>query len=125
MTTFNKYIADSELLIVGHGSSKSEESTILIKNHTKAIKDQNIFKDVRCGFLKLEPFLIEQLNAMKSNLVHIVPCFSGAGSLTKSVIPIWFIVFIYSSPNVSTHLSKNLYKWSIDGYAFSDINSSH
>jgi sirohydrochlorin cobaltochelatase len=87
MTTFNKYIADSELLIVGHGSSKSEESTILIKNHAKAIKDQNIFKNVRCGFLKLEPFLTEQLNAIKSHLVHVVPCFSGTGSLTKSVVP--------------------------------------
>jgi len=87
MTTFNKYIADSELLIVGHGSSKSEESTILIKNHTKAIKDQNIFKDVRCGFLKLEPFLTEQLKVIKSDLVHIVPCFSGTGSLTTSVVP--------------------------------------
>ena len=87
MTPFNKYIADSELLIAGHGSSKSEESTILIKSHTKAIKDQNIFKNVRCGFLKLEPLLTEQLNAIKSNVVHIVPCFSGTGSLTKSVLP--------------------------------------
>jgi sirohydrochlorin cobaltochelatase len=87
MTTFKKHIADSELLIVGHGSSKSQESTILIKRHAGAIEDKNLFKKVRCGFLKLRPFLTEQLIASESGSVYVVPCFSGTGDLTKSVVP--------------------------------------
>ena len=87
MTVFKKKIASSELLIVGHGSSKSQESTILIKSHAKAVENKNLFKKVRYGFLKLKPFLTDQLIATKSKSVYVVPCFSGSGSLAKSVVP--------------------------------------
>jgi sirohydrochlorin cobaltochelatase len=87
MTVFEKNIANSELLIVGHGRSGSQESTILIKRHAKGIKKRNLFKEVRCGFLKLRPFLTEQLLATKSESVYVVPCFAGPGGLTNSTIP--------------------------------------
>jgi len=87
MNTFKKIITGSELVIAGHGRSGSKESTIIIIGHAEAIEDCNLFKKVRHGFLKVKPFLTEQLMATKSNSVFIVPCFASPGSLTKLVIP--------------------------------------
>jgi sirohydrochlorin cobaltochelatase len=87
MTTFETQIADSALLIIGHGRTGSETSTILIKQHTKSIKEKNLFKEVHCGFIKLKPLLTDQLSAIKNDLVYIVPCFAGPGNITKSIIP--------------------------------------
>ena len=87
MTAFETQIAESALLIVGHGRFGSEASTRLIKEHTKSIKERNLFKEVYCGFLKHSPLLTDQLSIIKSEIIYVVPCFASPGSLTKSIIP--------------------------------------
>ena len=87
MTDLDAKIASSELIIIGHGRSGSESSTLLIKEHARSIREKNLFKKVHCGFLKLSPLLTEQLFAVKNEFVYIVPCFASPGILTKSIIP--------------------------------------
>jgi len=87
MTTFNDKITNSELLVIGHGRSNAQDSTRLIKGHAEAIEKRKIFKRVQPGFLKLAPYMTDQLSTIKSGTVYVVPCFASFGDITKEIIP--------------------------------------
>ena len=87
MITSKNKITNSDLLIIGHGHSNTQDSTRLIKGHAKAIEKRNIFKNVQSGFLKLAPYIVDQLSTTKSEIVYVVPCFASSGDITKEVIP--------------------------------------
>lgn len=83
----SEHFRKADLLIVGHGRSDSPGSTQLIQGHAAAIAKQNIFHDVKAGFIKLAPFMSDQLAAMQSHRIYIVPCFASPGTLSKTIIP--------------------------------------
>ncbi|MBT3989989.1 MAG: hypothetical protein HON14_15830 [Rhodospirillaceae bacterium] len=87
MTAQIEKLGQSTLLIVGHGRSDSPDSTTLIQRHADTITKRGIFKEVKTGFLKIAPFMADQLKTIESEIVYVVPCFASPGSLTKTVIP--------------------------------------
>lgn len=81
-------LANTSLLILGHGSSKHPDSSGSVKMHTEVLRKTGYYAEVSCAFLKEEPFIdVEILDAMKSESICIVPDFLAEGYFTRKVIP--------------------------------------
>ncbi len=79
--------ADCALIIVGHGSTLNPDSSAPTYDHTRAIRERGIFREVHCCFWKEEPSMREVLRMVDSEVVYIVPNFISEGYFTQTVIP--------------------------------------
>lgn len=75
------------LVIVGHGSHLSPESSAPVYTHAAAIRARGVFDEVRECFWKEEPSLREILDLVESDTVYVVPLFISEGYFTEEVIP--------------------------------------
>jgi sirohydrochlorin cobaltochelatase len=78
---------DCALIIVGHGSTLNPDSSAPTYDHTRAIRERGIFREVHCCFWKEEPSMREVLRMVESEVVYIVPNFISEGYFTQTVIP--------------------------------------
>lgn len=79
--------ADCALVIVGHGSTVNPDSSAPTYDHTRAIRERGIFREVHCCFWKEEPSLREVLRMVDSEVIYVVPNFISEGYFTQTVIP--------------------------------------
>jgi sirohydrochlorin cobaltochelatase len=75
------------LVIIGHGSHLSAESSAPVYRHAAAIRRTGAFDEVRECFWKEEPSMREVFDLVESDDVYVVPAFISQGYFTEEVIP--------------------------------------
>jgi sirohydrochlorin cobaltochelatase len=75
------------LILVGHGSHISGESSEPVYRHAAAIRRLGAFDEVRECFWKEEPSLREIFDLVESDEIYVVPVFISEGYFTREVIP--------------------------------------
>ena len=75
------------LLLLGHGSSKHPDSSRSVREHAELLSQADCFTEVRCAFLKEEPFIEHALDGVDDEQVIIVPDFLAEGYFTRQVVP--------------------------------------
>jgi len=75
------------LLLLGHGSSKHPDSSRSVREHAEILSQAGCFAEVRCAFLKEEPFIEHALDGVDEEQVIIVPDFLAEGYFTRQVVP--------------------------------------
>lgn len=75
------------LIIVGHGSHLSAESSAPVYRHASAIRALGAFDEVRECFWKEEPSMREVFDLVEADEIFIVPLFISEGYFTEEVIP--------------------------------------
>jgi sirohydrochlorin cobaltochelatase len=85
--SLNENLAQSALIIVGHGSTVNPDSSAPSLVHARTIRDKDIFAEVAVCFWKEEPGFREVLRMVDSEMVYVVPNFISEGYFTQTVIP--------------------------------------
>jgi sirohydrochlorin cobaltochelatase len=75
------------LILIGHGSHLSGESSEPVYRHAATIRRLHLFDEVRECFWKEEPSLRQILDLVESDEVYVVPLFISEGYFTREVIP--------------------------------------
>jgi sirohydrochlorin cobaltochelatase len=75
------------LVIVGHGSHLSEDSSLPVYEHAGRIREAGEFDEVVECFWKEEPAMRHVLDTVESDEVYVVPAFISEGYFTQQVIP--------------------------------------
>jgi sirohydrochlorin cobaltochelatase len=75
------------LIIIGHGSHLSADSSAPVYQHAAAIRRLGVFDEVRECFWKEEPSLREVFDLVEGDEVYVVPLFISEGYFTGEVIP--------------------------------------
>lgn len=82
-------LADTAILIAGHGSSKAPETAGSVHAHVAAMRARSTFASVEAGFLKQTPFLADRVDALLADVTHvvIVPFMTSNGYVTTTLMP--------------------------------------
>ena len=75
------------LVIIGHGSHLSADSSAPVFAHATSIRKAGVFDEVRECFWKEEPSLRQVLDLVEADEVYVVPLFISEGYFTGEVIP--------------------------------------
>ena len=75
------------LIIIGHGSHLSADSSAPVYRHADAIRRLGVFDEVRECFWKEEPSMREVFDLVEAEEVFVVPLFISEGYFTEEVIP--------------------------------------
>lgn len=75
------------LIIIGHGSHLSADSSAPVYRHAETIRRLGIFNEVRECFWKEEPSMREIFDLVESDSIYVVPLFISEGYFTEEVIP--------------------------------------
>jgi sirohydrochlorin cobaltochelatase len=75
------------LILVGHGSHLSPDSSAPVYAHAERIRASGCFDEVLEAFWKEEPSLRHALNLVASEEVFVVPLFLAEGYFTRGVVP--------------------------------------
>jgi sirohydrochlorin cobaltochelatase len=78
---------DSALVLLGHGSTKNEDSSAPVFQHAVELRRRKIFPEVREAFWKQEPQIRKVLADISSPRVFIVPLFISEGYFSSEIIP--------------------------------------
>lgn len=78
---------DSTLILIGHGSTLSADSSAPTHQHADELKRRNLFGQVLTAFWKEEPAIAAVLRAAYKPRVFCVPLFISEGYFTQEVIP--------------------------------------
>ncbi len=78
---------DSTLVLLGHGSTKNEDSAAPVFEHATELRRRRLFAGVREAFWKQEPSVKQVLAEVTSPRVFIVPVFISEGFFSEEVIP--------------------------------------
>jgi sirohydrochlorin cobaltochelatase len=79
--------SDAALVLIGHGSSVNADSGAAVFQHAAELRGRNIFVEVREGFWKQEPRLLDVIQQLAAPRVFLVPLFISAGYFSQQVIP--------------------------------------
>jgi sirohydrochlorin cobaltochelatase len=79
--------SDAVLVVFGHGSTVNEQSSAPVFQHAAELRRQSLFKEVREGFWKQEPFLKQILQNARGPRVFLAPLFISDGYFSEQVIP--------------------------------------
>lgn len=78
-------LAQSALLLVGHGSSRIATSRIATSGLAAFLRNQGKFSEVQECYWREEPYV--SLDLVTAPQVYVVPNFSGDGAFTRHLIP--------------------------------------
>jgi sirohydrochlorin cobaltochelatase len=78
---------DATLVLIGHGSSKNDQSGEAVYLQAEEVRRRKVFAEVRPAFWKQEPKLLEVAVELKTNRVFFVPMFVSEGYFSEGVIP--------------------------------------
>jgi len=79
--------SDAALVILGHGSTKNDDSSAPVYQHAAELRRRNLFAEVREAFWKQEPQIKSVLADISEPQIFIVPLFISEGYFTSDVIP--------------------------------------
>lgn len=75
------------LILVGHGSHLSADSSAPVRAHAERIRGMGIFDEVLEAFWKEEPNLRDAIDLVEGDEVFIVPLFLAEGYFTRVIVP--------------------------------------
>jgi sirohydrochlorin cobaltochelatase len=78
---------DATLVVLGHGSTKNDESPAPVCQHAAELRRRKIFAEVREAFWKQEPQIKNVLASLSTPRIFIVPLFISEGYFSTDVIP--------------------------------------
>jgi sirohydrochlorin cobaltochelatase len=78
---------DATAVLIGHGSSKNDQSGEAVYQQAEELRRRKIFGEVREAFWKQDPKLLEIINDLKTARVFFVPMFVSEGYFSEGVIP--------------------------------------
>jgi sirohydrochlorin cobaltochelatase len=78
---------DAVLVVMGHGTTKNEDSAAPVYQHAAELRRRGIFREVREAFWKQEPHIKEVLESLSAPRVFIAPLFISEGYFSDQVIP--------------------------------------
>lgn len=79
--------SDAALVILGHGSTKNDDSSAPAYQHAAELRRRNLFAEVCEAFWKQEPRIKSVLADISEPQIFIVPLFISEGYFTSDVIP--------------------------------------
>lgn len=79
--------SDAVLVVLGHGSTKNEESAAPVYQHAAELRRRNLFADVREAFWKQDPQIKSVLANLSVPRIFIAPLFISEGYFSSDVIP--------------------------------------
>jgi sirohydrochlorin cobaltochelatase len=79
--------SDAALVILGHGSTKNDDSSAPVYQHAAELRKRNLFAEVREAFWKQEPQIKTVLADVSEAKIFIVPLFISEGYFSSEVIP--------------------------------------
>jgi sirohydrochlorin cobaltochelatase len=79
--------SDAALVLLGHGSTKNDDSSAPVFQHAAELRRRKIFAEVREAFWKQEPQIKKVLSEIAAPRVFIVPLFISEGYFSSEVIP--------------------------------------
>lgn len=80
-------LSDATLLLIGHGSTVSDDSSATVHQHAEELRRRRLFADVRVAFFKIEPRIGPSLAGVRTQSVFVVPLFTAEGYFTRQAIP--------------------------------------
>lgn len=100
--------SDAALVILGHGSTKNEQSSAPVHQHAAELRGRGIFAEVREAFWKQDPQIKTVLADIAAPRVFIVPLFISEGYFSSDVIP-KALGFLHGQTTVQSRLSTLTY----------------
>ncbi len=79
--------SDAALIVLGHGSTKNDESSAPVYQHAAELRKRGIFADVREAFWKQDPQINNVLGDISEPRIFIAPLFISEGYFISEVIP--------------------------------------
>jgi sirohydrochlorin cobaltochelatase len=79
--------SDATLVILGHGSTKNDESSAPVYQHAAELRCRKMFTEVREAFWKQEPQIKSVLANISAPRIFIAPLFISEGYFASEVIP--------------------------------------
>ena len=79
--------SDAALIVLGHGSTKNDESSAPVYQHAAELRRRGIFADVREAFWKQDPQIKNVLADISEPRIFIAPLFISEGYFVSEVIP--------------------------------------
>lgn len=79
--------SDATLVLLGHGSTKNDESSAVVYQHAAELRTRRIFAEVREAFWKQEPQIKTVLESLSTPRIFIAPLFISEGYFSENVIP--------------------------------------
>ena len=79
--------SDATLIVLGHGSTKNDDSCAPVFQHAAELRRRKIFAEVREAFWKQEPRIKKVLAEISTPRVFIAPLFISEGYFSEDVIP--------------------------------------
>ena len=79
--------SNAALVILGHGSTKNDGSSIPVHQHAAELRRRKIFAEVHEAFWKQEPQIKTVLAALSTEHVFINPLFISEGYFSSEIIP--------------------------------------
>lgn len=79
--------ADAALVLLGHGTSESEDAGAPVYQHAAALRGRGLFGSVHEAFWKQSPRVAEVLAGLAAARMFIVPLFMSEGYFGTQVIP--------------------------------------
>lgn len=83
----HEHFSQAALVLLGHGSTKNEDSSAPVLQHATELRRRKIFAEVREAFWKQEPQIQTVLPTITAPRVFIVPLFISEGYFSDNVIP--------------------------------------
>ena len=77
----------SALLLIGHGSHLSADSSEPVYRHAETLRRMGVFDEVRECFWKEEPSMRQIFDLVEAATIYVVPLFISEGYFTEEVIP--------------------------------------
>jgi sirohydrochlorin cobaltochelatase len=78
---------DAALVLLGHGTSESEDAAAPVHQHAAALRARGLFDSVHAAFWKQSPRVDAVLAALAARRVFLVPLFMSEGYFSAQVIP--------------------------------------
>ena len=79
--------SDATIVLVGHGTTLNEDSAAPVFHHAAELRRRKLFAEVREGFWKQPPLLLEIVASLTAHRVFLVPFFMSEGYFCEQVIP--------------------------------------
>lgn len=102
---------DAALIVLGHGSTKNDESAAVVYQHATELRRRKIFAEVREAFWKQEPQIKTVLASLSTPRVFIAPLFISEGYFSEEVIPraLGFNLTHDPKSRVTQHATRNTF----------------
>ncbi|HWD91143.1 MAG TPA: CbiX/SirB N-terminal domain-containing protein [Verrucomicrobiae bacterium] len=79
--------SDATLIVLGHGSTKNDQSSAPVYQHAAELRRRGIFAAVREAFWKQEPQIKTVLAELSAPRIFIAPLFISEGHFSSDIIP--------------------------------------